>query len=52
MTLEQTEREIFGQALKPLDRLVAGVIVGVGALGHVLLGVTALTLLYALVVVA
>lgn len=47
MTIDQTERELFGQPLKPLDRLVAGVIVIVGALGHLLLGFTALVLVYA-----
>jgi hypothetical protein len=52
MTLEQMERRTFGAALDPLDRLVAGVCVVVGGVGHALLAGTFLALLYALVFVA
>ncbi|MFB6173582.1 MAG: hypothetical protein ABEI39_02975 [Halobacteriales archaeon] len=52
MTVEQLERETLGQPLEPADRLVAGVIAVVGAVGHAALGLAVLTLLYALVVVA
>lgn len=52
MTLEQMERRTFGAALDPLERLVAGVCVLVGGIGHALLAAAFLAFLYALVFAA
>jgi hypothetical protein len=52
MNVTEIERDVVGQPLEPIDRLVAGLVVAVAAVGHALLGAVVLTLLYALLVVA
>jgi D-arabinose 1-dehydrogenase-like Zn-dependent alcohol dehydrogenase len=46
MTVADTEREYLGTALEPGDRVVAGLVVGFGALGHTALAAAAATFLY------
>lgn len=52
MSLRQVERRTVGQALTPVERLVAGVIALTGGVAHALLAAAALAFLYALLLVA
>lgn len=50
MAAADIERNVFGQALEPVERAVAGLLVAVGALGHAALGAAAAMLFYVLLV--
>ena len=47
MAVAEREREVFGQELKPLDRILAGAAVVFGALGHAALAAAGAGLVYA-----
>lgn len=44
MSIADLERDVFGQALQPIDRVVAGLVVVAGGIGHAALGAAALLL--------
>jgi hypothetical protein len=48
MTVAELEEDFFGEPLTPVERVLAGIPAVVGAVGHVLLGATAVLLLYVL----
>ncbi|WP_198951546.1 MULTISPECIES: hypothetical protein [Halorubrum] len=52
MSVSTVERDIFGDSLAPIERLVCGLIVAVGAIGHAALGAAAVLLFYAVVTTA
>lgn len=49
MTPSTLEADFFGEPLTPTERLLAGIEVALGVVGHVLLASTAVLLLYVLV---
>jgi len=52
MRVTTLEEDFFGEALTPAERLLAGIPLVLGAVGHVLLGTVAVLLLYVLVTAA
>lgn len=52
MSVTTLEEDVFGEALTPVERVLAGVPVVLGALGHLLLGTVAVLLLYGLLTTA
>ncbi len=48
MSVTTFERQTFGEPLTAVERLIGGVVVAAGAIGHIALGLTAAVFLYAL----
>ncbi|MCD2199149.1 hypothetical protein LPA44_04445 [Halobacterium sp. KA-4] len=52
MAVAERERELFGQELEPIDRVLAGAAVAFGALGHAALAAAGAGLAYAVLTAA
>lgn len=52
MSISTIERETFGAPLAPLERLVIGLVVVVGAVGHAALAASVVWFLYVLATLA